>query len=1030
MKSFHILFALLFSVTFYAQQTESPYLKVLTKNAQIPLKETSVDVQITGTIAHVKILQVYKNDGSTPIEAKYIFPLSTQAAIHKMDMSIGNRTIHAKIFEKKQAQKVYNKAIKEGKRAAKLDQERPNVFQMNVGNVMPNDEIKIEIYFTEMLVPVDGEYKFVFPTVVGPRFVGETAKSEKVFNTPYTKKGVNTAFDFNLSVCINAGIMLQSVTSKTHKIDITYPSSESAEIFLSDENKNPSNRDFILKYSLRGNKIQSGLLLYKGKKENFFTFMMEPSARIVESQIPPREYIFILDVSGSMTGYPLDVSKKLLQNLIGNLRNTDSFNILLFAGGSTIFKEKSVVANPENIGKAIKFLSGNFGGGSTYLLDALLNAYSIPRTDKNNSRSMVVITDGYVNVEKEVFQLIKSNLHNANVFAFGIGSSVNRYIIEGMSKVSNTESFIATNETEAYEIAKKFKKYIEFPLLTQINFKTEGFDVYDITPTSISDILASRPLMIYGKWRGEPTGKIIITGKQGSGDFKKEYNVVNGNLSKTNKALKYLWARKKIELFDDLNFNSEDFKQQVIDLSLEYNLLTKYTSFVAVDDEVVNKKGNSKTVKQPLPLPFNIENVAVGASAEINESFVAKPQYILEFSVEKEISKTEERKFKIWFKANYSDVVSYYLKHKESLKIYFNQDGELDMVEEMYDGKWQVNMTITTEFLKQTSHKFSGNSKSMSITVHTPLKAQSSIVFITGTDEGANSYFTNAREYFKNKKAVIVENVTSLNGIITWLNSNYDRQIYKEIHIVSHSNSWRGMSLKNTISGERITEASLKKSISKNEILNLKDILSKDTKIIFHACGLGENIKLIQSLKTVFTTDVSPKLYASKLFSVFGANESKHYLAEVYYGYYPTANSPGKVDLSKEFKKEYPKIDIKWLDALYKKTEGQIGESFSYKFNIPVTWNIEFLDLEDIPKFRTKDDLLDFISENEKMASELFRLKIPIEKFRWSSKSKNNMLYIKGKVTVVCVLKPKMDIRDNTEYAILDINNTSLYVKI
>ena len=276
MKPFHILFALLLSVTFYAQQTESPYLKVLTKNAQIPLKETSVDVQISGTIAHVKILQVYKNDGNTPIEAKYVFPLSTQAAIHKMDLSIGNRTTHAKIFEKKQAQKVYDKAIKEGKRAVKLDQERPNVFQMNVGNVMPNDEIKIEIYFTEMLVPVDGEYQFVFSTVVGPRFVGETSKSEKVFNTPYTKKGVNATFDFDLNICINAGIMLQSVASTTHKIDINYPSADSAEVFLSNENKNPSNRDFILNYSLRGNKIQSGLLLYEGEKENFFLAMIEP----------------------------------------------------------------------------------------------------------------------------------------------------------------------------------------------------------------------------------------------------------------------------------------------------------------------------------------------------------------------------------------------------------------------------------------------------------------------------------------------------------------------------------------------------------------------------------------------------------------------------------------------------------------------------------------------------------------------------------------------------------------------------------
>ena len=643
---------------------------------------------------------------------------------------------------------------------------------------------------------------------------------------------------------------------------------------------------------------------------------------------------------------------------------------------------------------------------------------------------MVVITDGYVNVEKDAFQLIKSNLDKANVFTFGIGSSVNRYLIEGMAKVSNSELFIATDETEAYEVAKKFKKYIQSPVLTQINFKTKGFDVYDLAPTSISDILAARPLMIYGKWRGNPSGKIIISGKQGSGNFRKEYDVSNGNLSKTNNALKYLWARNKIEELDDFMINSKNTKQQVIELSLKYNLLTKYTSFVAVDEEVVNKKGKSKTVKQPLPLPYNIENVAVGASAKIKETFVVKAQYVLEIFVEKELSKSVKRKFNIWFKANYSDAVSSFLKHKETLRIHFNQNGTIVMIEEMYDGKWKENKAITAMFLKQTSNTFSGKIKPITIIVSAASTIKKPIVFITGTDQGSNSYFMNAKKYFKNESAVIVENITSLNGIINWLNNNYDKKTFGEIHIVSHSNSWRGMSLKNTISGKRITTNSLKESISKKEISTLKAEFFKDAKIIFHACGLGDNKELMQTLKMVFTSSDSPKLYASKLFSVFGSNAATHYLAEIYYGYYPTANSPSKIDLSKEFKKEYPKTNIDWLDALYTKTEEQIGKPFSYKFNIPVIWNLEFMDSKDIPKFKITNDLLDFISENENFTKELYKLKIPIEKFRWTSTSKNKTLYIKGKVTVVCVLKPKMSFKNPRKYMKLDVNNSSLFESI
>ena len=260
MKHIFIIIIAFISSFGFAQKTESPYLEVLTPNAVIPLKSTKANVKITGNIAHVHISQTYQNTGSIPIEAKYVFPLSTQAAVHKMQMTIGDRTINAKIFEKQQAQRVYDKALKEGKRAAKLDQHKPNVFQMNVGNIVQNDVITIDIYYTEMLVPVAGTYEFVFPGVVGPRFTGEMTSGEKVFNQPYTKSGVKDTFQFDLTAQINSGIPIADVSSNTHKIKVKYPNTRIAEISLTNENKNPSNRDFILTYGMRGNEIQTCLL--------------------------------------------------------------------------------------------------------------------------------------------------------------------------------------------------------------------------------------------------------------------------------------------------------------------------------------------------------------------------------------------------------------------------------------------------------------------------------------------------------------------------------------------------------------------------------------------------------------------------------------------------------------------------------------------------------------------------------------------------------------------------------------------------
>ncbi len=708
-----LMFAILF--TGFAQDNDSPYLMISTKDAVIPLKSSKTAVQISGTIAQVRVTQTYQNKGKQAIEAKYVFPLSTQAAVHKMQMTIGDRIVNAKIFEREKARKVYQTALAEGKRAAKLDQDRPNVFQMNVGNIMPEDEIAIDIYYTELLVPVNGEYQFVAPAVVGPRFTGESSERTESFNMPYTAKGISDSFDFDMTVTLNAGMIIKNITSDSHKVNVNYPDVKTAEIFLSNSNENPSNRDFILNYNLRGNKIQSGLLLYEGEEENFFTYQMEPTKRIALEDIPAREYLFIVDVSGSMNGYPLEVSKELMRNLLCDLRATDTFNVQLFASSSTVFSPTPLETNQQNIEEAIRFLSEGQGGGGTQLLSALHEAYKLPRKNIGSARSMVIITDGYVSVEKEAFELIRNNLDQANVFTFGIGSSVNRYLIEGMAKVSNSESFIATSKVEALEVAKNFKEYISTPLLTQVKIETEGFDVYDMEPSSISDVFAARPVIVYGKYRGKAKGKLIVTGYQGEKKFRQEFKVSQGHLSRSNKALRYLWARKKIAELDDYKklFN-EDVKNSVIALGLKYSLATNYTSFVAVDESVINKGGALKTVKQPLPMPQNVNNSAVGAAAEVQEKTRYKVSYKVMY--EEGLIKSDKRKVTMGFKAIYSKLILRLLKKYDGIRISFNAKGKIISVEKCENGKWTFDETMLKEF-QAFSNKTIQIDKKMTLTL-------------------------------------------------------------------------------------------------------------------------------------------------------------------------------------------------------------------------------------------------------------------------------------------------------------------------
>ena len=681
----------------FAQETNSPYLLLSTKDAVIPLKASRTNVQISGAIAHVQVTQVYQNTGNESIEAKYVFPLSTQAAVHKMQMTIGNRIVNARIYERQEAKKVYTDAINEGKRAAKLDRDRPNVFQMNVGNIMPLDEITIDIYYTEMLVPVNGSYQFVAPGVVGPRYTGESSRNTESFNMPYTAKGISDSFDFDIRLSLNAGMIIQNINSSSHKVKVHYPNARTAEVFLSKTDKNPSNRDFILNYNLRGNEIQSGLLLYEDEEENFFSYQMEPTRHVKLEDIPAREYLFIVDVSGSMNGYPLDVTKELMRSLLCDLRITDTFNVQLFASSSTVLSPTPLATNSHNIEAAIRFVSEGQGGGGTQLLSALNKAYKLPRKNLSSARSMVVITDGYVSVEKEAFELIKNNLDQANVFTFGIGSGVNRYLIEGMAKVSNSQSFIATSMDEAKQVAAKFREYIATPLLTQVKIRSQGFHMYDIAPASIPDVFAARPVIIHGKYEGKAEGKIIVTGYQGKKKFRKEFKVSQGHLSKENKALRYLWARKKIAGLNDYKkiFN-EDVKDTVIALGLKYNLATNYTSFVAVDESVVNKDGTLKTVKQPLPMPQNVNNSAVGAAAEINKITQFKASFTV--VINENVLKKEKRKITMEFKAIYSKLVNKYLEKYECLRVKFNAKGEVIRIEKKENGKWILDETLRKEF--------------------------------------------------------------------------------------------------------------------------------------------------------------------------------------------------------------------------------------------------------------------------------------------------------------------------------------------
>jgi len=610
-----------------AQQAEdktlSPYFVVQGDPAvdHLPLKDTSVEIAVSGVIADVKVLQTYRNEGSRPIHASYVFPASTRAAVYAMRMRVGDQIVVAKIKEREAAKQEFEAAKQEGKSASLLEQNRPNVFSMSLANVMPGDEIEIELRYTELLVPTDGVYEVVYPTVVGPRYSSQpeasAPKEDQWVKSPYTHQGEKPGSTFHLSTRISAGVPIQELSCASHQISPQWQSPTVATLRLDDSDPYQGNRDFVLRYRLAGDQIASGLILYQGEGENFFLYMAQPPRRVAADDIPAREYVFVVDVSGSMDGFPLNTSKQLLRDLIGQLRPTDYFNVVLFAGGSSVLSPKSLPATQENVAVAIRLLEEQRGGGGTELLAAVRQAMELPR-EEDVSRSVVLVTDGYVSGEQGVFDYIRENLNRCNVFSFGIGTSVNRYLIEGVAKAGMGEPFIVTKESEAAAVADKFREYIQTPVLTDIQIRSVGFDTYDVHPAVLPDLLAERPIVLFGKWRGAVAGSFELSGMTGRGEYRSSLDVAGFRPDEGNRALRYLWARARIAKLSDYGSSNvpPEKVREITELGLKYNLLTRYTSFIAVHEVVRNPDGSAKDVKQPLPLPVGVGDLAVGSGTE------------------------------------------------------------------------------------------------------------------------------------------------------------------------------------------------------------------------------------------------------------------------------------------------------------------------------------------------------------------------------------------------------------------------------
>ncbi len=630
-----VIFLLLFAATSaMAEEPGTGALKVITESqdVEVPLKHTSVDAEIAGFVSRVTVTQTFVNPFKDPIEAVYVFPLPHEAAVDDMTMKIGQRTIKGVIKKRDEARKIYEQAKKEGKTASLLDQERPNIFTQSVANILPGDNIEIQISYVEVLKYEQGEYEFVFPMVVGPRYIPGSAIGKSgggwapdttsvpdasKITPPVLKPGQRSGHDIDVTVKLDAGIPFYHLRSTSHEIDVKTNGKQKAVVTLKAFDTIP-NKDLILRYKVLGDAPEFGSLTYTKDGQGHFLLVLAPKAKYSKKEIGLREIFFVVDSSGSQQGDPLTKSKEAVKRALKGLRPSDTFQVYDFNDIVTSMAPSTVPATPENIRDAVKFVDQIQARGGTRMLPVIQTALNLP-PDPKRLRIVFMTTDGFIGNEKEIITEIHDSLGDARLFSLGVGSSVNRYLLDRMAAEGKGFAQFVRQDEPTDEVVEKFHKRIAAPVMTDIEIDWGGLRVKDVYPERIPDLFAGMPLVIFGRFDKPGKGKVRLLGKLGkkSGEISAEveFPAKDGGYD----SLGTLWARAKIEQLMsaiDNGRGGDDLAGQVTNIGLEYRLMTQYTSFVAVEEKVRNEGGKLKTVQVLVEMPEGVSYEGVFGEAE------------------------------------------------------------------------------------------------------------------------------------------------------------------------------------------------------------------------------------------------------------------------------------------------------------------------------------------------------------------------------------------------------------------------------
>jgi Ca-activated chloride channel family protein len=540
----------------------------------ISLKSEDVDVKIKNGVAKVEKTQIFHNNCYATVEGIYVFPLPEGSVISNFALYMGNPKVNGQILSSSEARKIYEEIVRKRRDPALLEFMGQSLFQARIFPINPNEDKRIDLKYDALVKYDNNTYRFVYPLRIP-----EKTLSAGVLN-------------FSLKIIMDKPIT--NIYSPTHKVKIDQKNDLEAVVTLSLENQ-PSDKDFILYFSISDKSIGSSLISYKpySNEDGYFCLMLSPKYEIKKTEMISKDVIFIIDASGSMLGEKINQAKDALKFCINNLNNDDKFALIDFSNDIRLFNEKLLDYNSKSKDDALYYIDKIEASGGTNLNEAILTALKIKKNKKDRPTMLILLTDGLPTVGvKNPNEIVnntgKTNTDGFRIFTFGVGYDVDAFLLDKISGENNGSSnYVKPNENIETEISAFFTK-MNTPVLSDIKIAFDGVKVKDIYPRKYPDLFYKGQITIFGRYENSGKSNLEVEGRVGENKQKFTFATNFEEKERENDIIANLWANRKVgALLDDIRLNGEskELVDEIIRLAKKFGIVTPYTSYLVTEDE-------------------------------------------------------------------------------------------------------------------------------------------------------------------------------------------------------------------------------------------------------------------------------------------------------------------------------------------------------------------------------------------------------------------------------------------------------------